>query len=257
MRNYGFVPPTIESDHYMLGAELSLPKIILQSNRRWAEFAPDYEAQAEKYETYGCPFYGSMNAIETLERRIFGEKSNYAEAFNYTLSGVTGPSDPHKALENMRKNGLIDQSFLPMPETYEEFCNPERITPKMIEIGKSWVKKRELGHQWVFANSVSDELRKSLIREELQYSPLGISVTAWHKDKGIYVDLGLPNNHWCVLLEEVAEGWLVLDTYDGSFKVVSFSHNIQYCKRYSLNKRGIYTQQTFIQRLLAMLKLTP
>lgn len=236
--NYGFVKPVIESDHYILGAANSLPKIVLQADRKWKQFAPDYEPQAEKFETWGCTVWGTQNAEETLERRVFGNKPNYSERFQYNLCGINPPGgDPHKVAESIRNQGMVDQELLPMTDSLEEFTKPRPVTDALLYIGQEWLNHKDFGHEWLFVGGTTDEVRKIVIREALQYSPIGVSVTAWYKSEGVYVDLGQPNNHWCVLLEEADNGWLIMDSYDQTFKVLSYSHKIEFAKRYSLKER--------------------
>lgn len=239
-KNYGFRPENIviESDHYHLGATRSLPTEIIRPDRRWSPFVPDYEAQAPIFETDGCTVWGTQNCVEVLDRAIFGDKSNYAERFNYILGDVSpdGGGDPHAVAESIRTQGLVDQLELPMTETLDEFVQPNPMTEWYLAKGRKWLNHKAFGHEWVFTGGRSREVRTDLIRQALLYSPLGVSVSAWETGPdGTYVDGGRPNNHWVCLLEETPRGWLIFDSYDTGFKVLSFDHDIQFCKRYSLS----------------------
>jgi hypothetical protein len=80
------------------------------------------------------------------------------------------------------------------------------------------------------------------MKEALKYSPLGVSVTAWYEEDGVYVDRGQLNNHWCVCygyIEDEGETyWKIFDSYDHSTKMLHPDHNISFCKRYSLSVKS-------------------
>ena len=73
------------------------------------------------------------------------------------------------------------------------------------------------------------------MRKALTFSPLGIAVDAWQTDEnGEYVSYGEPN-HWTVLYKMDDKGRkYVFDSYAPYYKVLSPTHQIKYCKRYSL-----------------------
>src|SRR5689334_16655978 len=234
MKQYGFIEPIIDTTHYVLGSATSLPKDILQSSGQWDAYLPIYEAQADLYETWGCTCWGTENALEILEKKLYGGTPNYDEAFIYNLTPIRPPGgDPHSVIECIRKNGLIPNK--PLPPTFDEFCAYPK--PQDFEIGRKWLEKYKVGHEWVFVN-VDKKTQISLIKQALQYSPVAVSVTAWFEEDGIYVDNGQPNNHWCVIYgyTEVNGQTLfkVFDSYDHSLKVLHPDHNISYAKRYSL-----------------------
>ena len=61
----------IEDDHYVLGAQ-SLQGEILQPDGQWDNFLPAEERQAnDKFDTYSCTSFGTLNALEMLERRVY------------------------------------------------------------------------------------------------------------------------------------------------------------------------------------------
>ncbi len=239
MKQYGFVTPSIDSDHYVLGAFNSLPKIILQPSGQWDEYLPVYEAQADKYETFGCTSWGTLNALEILEKRITGIEQNYSDRYVYNLVPIRSPgADPHVVAETIRNYGLVKNEVMGMTDTYEEFCSPTPMTSGYIKLGSEYPYK--LRHEWVFTN-VSKAVRVPLMKEALQYSPLGVSVTAWNEKDGLYVDNGLPNNHWCVCYgyyEKDGETYFkIFDSYDHSLKVLHPDHTIFYAKRYLLGEK--------------------
>jgi hypothetical protein len=242
--NYGFIEPKLKATHYVLGGFTSLPKTILQPDGQWDKYLPLYEPQAEKYETYGCTVWGTENALEVLESRLTGIEPNYDEKYIYNTVPVRPPgADPHAVCDAIREVGLIPNRT--MPDTFEAFCTPTPPSKDDLTKGGEWLKKWNFGHEWVFTN-VDKKTRVQLMKQALQYSPLGVSVTAWFEEDGIYVDRGLPNTHWCMAYgytdkivtvgkETITETfWKVFDSYDHSLKILHPDHNIYYCKRYSL-----------------------
>lgn len=81
---------------------------------------------------------------------------------------------------------------------------------------------------------LTKEEKTKLIKEHLKYSPLGVSVTAWSEKDGVYVDNGQRNTHWTMLYGWTDKGWKIYDSYAPHRKILSFDHNIEVSKRYSL-----------------------
>lgn len=235
-RNYGFVEPQIADDNYVFGSFLSLPKEVLQSSGNWADYLPLYEPQADKYETYGCTAWGTLNAIETILKRVEGVEYNFSDRFIYNVVGIEPPGeDPHKVSEAVRKIGLIEQLRLPMPDTLAEFKTPRPMTKELINEAHKVLEKYDIGHEWVFTNLSDKTERLKRMKECLRYSPLGVSVTAWKQnDKGEYYSDG-PNTHWCLAfrIDEQDRVW-VFDSYDHSIKTLSADHDIRFAKRYHI-----------------------
>lgn len=246
IKNYGFVPSEIKDDHYVFGG--ALPKISLQPNKDWTPFIPLFEGQAINFETYGCTVFGTVRAVVTLMKRIYGNDFNFSERFYYILAKITPPgSDPHLIAELWRKNGAVNQDVLPMTQTLEEFRKPDPLTLDIVQKGQDWLSDYGLAHDWVFTNDPSKESRIALLSEALEYGTVCISVTAWYKKDGLYIDNGQPNTHWVHLIRidyENGEGILVVnDSYDmivngvgtEQIKRLHPDHHVQMAKRYAIN----------------------
>ena len=238
MKNYGLVLKKPEAEAYVLGAANQLPKIVLRSDSDWSPFLPTYEAQEDKYETYGCTVWGTQNIIETMLKFLEGVEYNFSERYNYILARVRPPgADPHIVAETIRKQGLIKNELLPLTDTYDEFIKPDPMTTNYLFQGSLF--KYTLKHElvWGWNQKITEEERYKRIKEALQYSPLGVSVTAWHEQNGVYIDQGQPNTHWTMLYGIGEKGYLIFDSYDHSHKVLSFDHHIEVCKRFQLIPR--------------------
>ena len=234
IKNYGLkLNETEDPKAYKLGAT-ELPKEVMKKDGDWSDHLPNNERQfTSSFDTYGCTIFGTENIQQILEHAIHGKTGEYDERYNYNLVKISPPgADPHDAAESFRNDGVLS-GVLPMTKTYKEYAKPRPMPNKYIELGIA--HPYELKHQWLWQRSLSKEHRTKLIREYLKYSPLGVSVTAWHKRGGVYVDEGRRNTHWTVIYgEEKGKGWKVLDSYPPFKKILSYDHDIQVCKRYTL-----------------------
>lgn len=259
--NYGFIKNEVEEEAYVFGSG-ELPREILREDGQWDDFLPEYEPQFNlNFDTSACTIFGTINAVEILEKRIFNTSPNYSERFHYNLIPLRPPGgDPHAAAESVRKRGMVDQELLPMTETFNEYILPEPMPRSIIQKGTEWLQTHEFGHEYLWRGNPSQEAKNSLLKGALQYSPVGVSVTAWQMGPdGLYVDGGRPNVHWCVLIgyryrDDGAFIRRVFDTYDHEVKELDPSHNIEVAKRYHLAVR-VYNDEDksdggFIRKLI-------
>lgn len=239
-KNYGLkFSETPDVNAYVLGGLIELPKIVLRPDGDWSNFLPVYEPQFNKqFDSYGCTVWGSQNCLEIYLKQQTGVEYNFSERFTYILAGIRPPgADPHEVIESMRKYKVIPDKLLPFTDSYEEFLTPNPMTEQLLAEGRKW--SYGLGHQYVWNIPQTKEQRLNKIKEYLRYSPLGVSVTAWILENGVYVDNGQPNTHWCVLYGITDNGYLIFDSYDHGHKVLSFDHQIQVAKRFYLEKKTI------------------
>lgn len=261
MKDYGFTRPSIDSTHFVLGAVQSLDKNILQPDGQWDAFLPTYEPQFENgFDTYGCTVWGTQNALETLYKRLYGVEINADERYTYNCAELLPPGgDPHQVAESIRKQGLTFGLLLTTP-TLEDFCLPRPMTDEYLRIGKKWLSKHTVGHEWVIYGDRSKKERVQLMKEALTYSPLGASVSAWYDVDGLYEDRGQLNNHWCMIygyMEADGETYFkVFDSYDHSLKLLHCDHEISFVKRYSLSLvgDGVDIKPTLIDELREIIK---
>lgn len=264
-RDFGLVIAPQDENAYVLGGfggVGTLPRVVLQPDRDWTQYLPKYERQfGDGWDSFGCTVYGSLNMIEILMARMLwakqevSEEFNFSERFNYILANVTPPgADPHYVLESIRENGVIKNALLPMTNTYEEFVTPKPMTENFIEEGLKFPFEVKHEYVWKYGDQPSKESRARMIREALQYSPLGVTVTAWFLENGVYIDNRQPNSHWCVLFAESPQGWLIFDSYDQTIKILSFDHNIRMCKRMHLEPSNRLQQVSLLQKVLLLVK---
>ena len=253
-KNYGLKISDIpDVGAYKIGG-VSLPKIVLQPDGDWSNYLPVYEPQfGGDWDSSGCVIWGYQNIIETTLKKLTGIEYNFSERFNYITGNVQPPgSDPHEQAEYMRKYGLISDVSLPMTKTYEEFITPKPMTEELLAEGKRWTYTMQ--HEYVWNTPQTSDQQKTLIKEYLQYSPLGVTVTAWFEENGVYVDKGRPNTHWVELYGIAENGYKIFDSYDQSKKILSFDHHISLCKRILLTKKKVLKKFWLIELLLRIFK---
>lgn len=243
IKDYGFVPPEITPDNYVLGSS-TLPKVVLREDGDWSDFIPEFEQQHEPdFDTYNCTAFGTTNAVELILRALYNVQTNHSERFVGIKAGTKPPgNNPHVVAEAIRKNGLVPDEILPFDTglltTVEEYFSYKGGDELQCEIeGQKWVRQWEFGHEWLWWSQPDAPRRNALIREALKYSPVACSVTAWHEENGVYVDQGRPNTHWCVIIAPTLKGWKVLDSYEPYIKTLSYDHEIGFAKRYHLSPK--------------------
>ena len=236
--NYGFNPDKVIIKPQDCKFCSNLPLSVLNEDGQWDKWLAFYEPQAEKYETWGCVCWGTLNQLEILMKFLFSFEPNFSERYNYNLIGIEeGGTNPNDGCQSVKNDGAIDQHFLPVPDTFKEFRTPRPMTLKYTKEGVKFKEQYEYWHEWVIP---SNPLKmKELIRDTLRYSPVALSVTAWNEQNGLYVSNG-QNNHWCVCFgyRETEQGLVlrIFDSYDHSIKELHPDHFVAFAKRIYITK---------------------
>lgn len=238
--NKGYIKDNIQEEDYVLGGGFVPDKIILNEKGDWSKFLPVFERQAEKFETWGCTVFATLNILESIFLKVTEKESNFSERFLYILAGIRAPGySPHKLAEVIRDNGIVLQDKLPMTKTYAEFIEPDPIPVNILIEGQHFLNDFDFKHEWVYDDSDKRDKRKAKIKEALKYSPLGVSVHAWKKEGKIYVKSDFDeDNHWTMLYKIDDGGFYhIFDSYDDQFKVLSPDYDFERVKVYFLLKR--------------------
>lgn len=231
IKNYGFNEKdvVITDEDYLLG---SLPQKVVNESGNWESSLPKYEPQASKYETFGCTAWGSLNQLETYMKHVFGGEYNYSDRFTYLLANISPPgAPPSRVYESIRKKGVIDDPLLPYADTYDEFLQPDPMLSEFTRKGLEWHSKYKFNHEWI------DNPDPDKIKDALKLSPVAVSVTAWEKVDGLYIDRGQRNTHWCDCFFVNGSSPIVQDSYDQEIKPLHPDHHIKYAKRIYVTKR--------------------
>ena len=250
---YGFDPSKIEvkPEDWQLGA---IASEVLKEDGNWSKHLPVYEAQSnENFDSFGCTCFGSLNQIEILLNFLEGKEYNFSERYPYNIVEIEPPgANPNDIYQALRHNGLLAQEELPWVATKDEFKSPRPMSDTLIAKGKLWLNDYTLEHEWLTSPTHKQ------IAEELKYSPIALSVTAWFEQDGLYVDNGQKNSHWCVCFkaEKVKEGIIlhVFDSYNHSVKKLHPNHFISFAKKISIKKNDpveiIYKQNNWFVGIL-------
>lgn len=263
-KQYGYKPPVIEEKNYVLGGILSAPFEVLQENGSWIDYLPVFEEQRiEGFDTNGCTVFNTLNCLEILFKKKFGDSRNYCERFiGVVAENAPDGNDPHKVAEAIRHFGNIDDFNLPFSKnllSFEEYYSPKPMSKYYLDLGLNWLKQFEFKHEYVFnAFTATKDKPKKLI-EALKSSPIGVSVAAWHKnDEGLY-DKVFEDNHWTTLIDyKENEYWLIWDSYiiDGSpLKKLVWDYDFGTAKRYWIEKKEVF-QLSILEQIVNILKGT-
>jgi len=269
MKQFSYIPSTIQADHYVLGGlgDSVVPKIVLSPTGQWLDVVPEFEAQNKGFETFDCTAFGLLNCIEILGK-IQGFDFNLSERFMGIVAGTDpkiGGNDPHKVAEALRHYGAIAEGVLPFDDTIktvEEFYsfkgNDERTCR---DAGEQFSMAWTFLHTWVFSGFVGN--KQELMMEALKYSPLGVAGPAWFENPEthqFYSPKGAVANHWFQVVGYV-EGkyWIINDSYlfDGKpIKHLDWDFDFACAKRYHFVKNEVWKKQPWYQGLLSgVLKL--
>lgn len=241
MKNFGYIPDVITDDQYRLGGFGNLGGVPLRADRDWRPFVPkiaEYQ-NVHNIDPQACTNFATSNCIETLIKYHLNQDRNYSDRYFAKMSGTDpykGGNSPHKVAEWLRKNGDVLESEWPMDHTIDSLEKYYAEPPLQLQTSaKKLPVELEITHEWVPADPDS-------IYNALQFSPLGVSVSAWKEVDGLYVKAG-PENHMCsVVHAEYGKYWTILDSYpdDGQpYKKLHWDHLTgSQVKRYSIRVRS-------------------
>lgn len=237
--NYGFVKDTEKDPRDYVYGSGQLTEEILCPSRDWSEYLPEYEPQfGHNWDPNNCTVHAILNALECLYKYRYGKAPNFSERYTTILAKVRPPgTTPKKAVETVRKYGVIGDSLLPMTDTYEEYLKPDPMNEMFISLGENFLYEHTFGYEFLWEDEPSIENAYAIIEKALAYSPVAISVTAWNlADDGAYKDLGQPNNHFCLCFAVINVAGIkrlkVFDTYDHSVKILTPDHHIEVAMRF-------------------------
>jgi len=244
--NYGFIEPEITVSDFIFGSTdktKTLKGKILVPDGQWDKWLPENEMQNRQgFESYNCSNYGTLNAKDTLEKRLYGTVIDNSERFLGVVSKTShAGNNPHGVAEAIRKHGLIPETELtwtPDINTWEEYYSPKPMTKKYLDMGKEWLKEYDFKHEYAFHGYDSLASKQEKLQEALRQSPIGISVYAWINRNGVYYKpSGARDNHWCTCYGYVKDKyWKIFDSYDNTRKKVEWNTNFSFAKKYQLEK---------------------
>lgn len=245
--NHGFVAPEITTDWTLeLGGSGRFP--IINTSANWFQYLPKKEIQhVPGFDTNACYIYGSLNMLETLMKFHYGGEYNFSERWQaHNVNHKPYGGDPHKALDSLRKDGVIPESMLPFDVgSYSEYMEVSP-TIKMGMEANRFVCRYMIKHDWLVLPDYKDKETK--LRRGLEESPIGVSVVAWQKDGEFYVkEKGQQDTHWCLLYGMNPDmSYNIYDTYDSTLKTLAPGYDFGYAKRMSISSQS----KSYFNRLI-------
>lgn len=244
------IPEIVENKDYVFGGYGAIDGEILQPNGQWDDYLPVEEDQnLNGIEPSACATFGTLNAVETLKRRLYGEEYNYSDRYlaktSGTLPGIG--NDPHRVAETLRKKGDVKESVWPFDSSIDSATKFYGPVPSKLEVlALTFLMEFGFKHEYVPSNPDS-------LKNALKYSPLGFSVYAWVQDDGLYYrPEGMRDTHWVMCYGYVdKQYWKIFDSYDNNTKMVKWDALPMVAKRYWLTKQPI--EETFLQKVLRLI----
>lgn len=252
--NHGFIPDVKKPEDYIFGSSI-LPSDILQPDGQWDAYLPKEETQISLYfETYNCTGFGTLNCLEILYKRLFGQEINYSDRYTAICAGtdpiVVRGNSPQAVIQDIRNvSGVIDEELLPFDPraqgTVEEYYSPKPMDESLLNKGKVWLSWFSVFHEWVDGNPEA-------MKEALKVSPLGVAVYAWTQEGDYYVRRGA-DTHWTVIYGyEDGKYWKCFDSYDNTHKKLAWDFGFEFVKRYHIQKNLTPKQVSIIQKIIAL-----
>lgn len=239
-REYGYRPGPIEEKEHIYGGGHNPQKVIINPTGDYRPYAPSFEPQAEKFETWACAVFAILRAIATQYKLLTGKELNSSERFIYILAQIREPgSDPHKVAEIIREHGLIPQEKLPMPDTYKEFLTPDPMEVALLILGQQFLDEWEIKHEWVWKDDEPQHSKKDKLKQIMKYGTVCVSVYGWKKNGLVYFkDESDQDNHF-TFLEFIDDKDFnhIFDSYDKDRKVLEPNYNFNRAKVFFLFKR--------------------
>lgn len=251
--NYGFIKPTIEKEHYVLGNS-NVPFVVLKEDGDWrSNSLPLKETQVKNFDTYNCTSFNTANQIEQYMYVAFGEKVNYSDRWIGIIAGTKPPgNDPHLIYQAIRKYGLIPEEMLPYSDDLqnvdEYYSFKGADMEKCYAEGRKWLEKYDFKHEWCFTPDMPEDEKINNLKASLKVSPVSLAVYAWYKDnRNVYVRMG-EDTHWtcCLAFTDFQK---IFDSYDPYEKDVE--QIIYYAKRIHIEKKTQIIKLTFWQKIIS------
>lgn len=265
--NHGFRIPKIDDTHYIFGGLSALPKVVLRSDCDWRFYLPKPEDQFNgQFETFGCTVFNTLNILEMLLKRLKDQEDNKSDRYLYITSETQPPgNDPHLVAQQIHEGGVVAESSLPFSkyiDTFAKFQSMEGREQPLMREASAWLKQYSFGHEWIFNTRIPLAEKQALLKECLQYSPVGVAVRAWlRREDGYYFkDIGDADTHWTCLVGFVeGEYWIVFDSYPDSvgdyIKLLEWNYDFGYAKRYSLTAPSSpQSKPSLFDKILAIIK---
>lgn len=167
----GVIQDVIKYDAWVAGASLSKIE-YLDKKTKWKDFSSRSEIQRRPFETWGCVTFSGLDCIETILNYKIAYKLipdeqvkwlkdkgymdddgylNFSDRFIHILSGTGKQGNSFDTVaETFRNKGLIPERMLPWGgKNFEEYADKNVITQAMLDLGKEFLTRFTIQHDWV------------------------------------------------------------------------------------------------------------
>lgn len=179
MENTGVLLGRQETD-YVAG---TIPYEIRNEEGNWQPFLPLGEWQQKNgKDLMACVTFSLLNAIETQEFFLTGQRVNYSDRWIAKMSGTTPEGNYlYKVADTVRKFGLVLEEDYPA-DSFEWNVYYQNIPePKLTELkvkGAEWLKNHTLQYEWL--DVTASELLKHLKQCPLQVVKPGHAIESFN-----------------------------------------------------------------------------
>lgn len=248
-KSYGFIPSFPEEGDYILGGTTKLGSKVIVEDGQWDNHLPVEEYQRLGVETQGCVSWGTLSAVEILIKRLTGIEYNWSDRYLAWNSDTTERGNtPTNVCEYLRKAGVPFQHKWDNTKELNTWAKFYETPPaKLVDDARTdFLAKFSFKHEFVPPHP-------EMIKEALQYSPLGFSVFAWVKKDGVhYRPKGAIDNHYAVCYGWVERDgktvWKIFDSYDNVKKLYEGTPMI--VKRFEIGDPR--KKMNWLQKILAV-----
>jgi hypothetical protein len=254
-KNFGLlIDPIVIGQDYVLGGYGDLDGEVLQKDGQWDDYLPRAEVQnLNGIEPYACVTFSTLNCIEILIRRQFGQERNYSDRFLATISGTAQRkgNSLQTVAETLRNSGVVKEAQWPFDyliDTFDKFYAP--VSDALRSLAAAFVAEFDYKHEYVPCNP-------SALKDALTKSPLNIATYAWALNPATgnyYKPTGYPDNHSPVLYGfKEGQYWKIFDSYDNTHKRMDWGTQFAQAKRHKLARQVVSEPwfKKFLNQLLA------
>ena len=216
---------------FVFGA-LALPDMAEMPEEVRESYLPSGEIQRGAEDMMDCASRGPINILEAkfhwllrmlspedvawLKEQGYMNKEGsieFSDAAIAIWSDTTKQGNSLKApIEAIRKNGLVPKSKLPLEQwmKWEDYHDPERITPELIALGSEFMSRFAINYEKVNVRDFPEMLKQDF---------LNVALYAWPEhNNGIYPRTEAPENHVCILYQRRYFAFdNYVDSFDGNF----------------------------------------
>ena len=235
-------------EDYEFGAsKLSATRKVLCPDGQWIDYLPKhFELQRNnRFDSYGCVSYSHNNAIEILNKRVYGVEMDFDDRDLVVGSGTTpGRGNGVSKVANWaRNNGLInDNGDIPDGMTESEYYSWHRGITEGDE-AKKFLELCELGYEYLpTCNWGQTYSSPEQLMEALLYSPIQASVDGnyQYNEDGTIGRL-LAWSHEIVIVGYVkGKYWLVYDSeFNKGLLKFEWGYKFGYPVAHSLKKKNM------------------